>query len=142
MPKNKIICGLSWISQNNQTSIHAKNKQDLSTSLTKLKSLLHLDNLNFIDLNYVDTTDERIKFYNDFGVKIKKFKQIDSLNKLDELASLINICDLIISVSNTTAHLSAALGKKTFLLLPEKNKKFGIGILIFKSHWYNSNADL
>ena len=52
---------------------------------------------------------------------------------------MIDICDFIITVSNTNAHLSGALGKKTYLLLPK-----GKGRLWYwssennKSNWYPS----
>ena len=55
------------------------------------------------------------------------------------LASLIDICDFVITVSNTNAHLSGSLGKKTYLLLPK-----GKGRLWYwssenkKSNWYPS----
>ena len=121
MPKNKLICGISWISQSKNNGVSQRNKEHLSTSLINLKPLLY-EKLLLLDLNYVDTLDERNQFYNDYGIKIEKFNEIDNFNKLHELSSLINICNLVICVSNTTAHLSVGLGKKTFLLLPNKNK--------------------
>jgi len=33
------------------------------------------------------------------------------------LAALIDACDLIVTVSNSTAHLAAAMGKPTLILL-------------------------
>ena len=139
LPKDKIICGLSWISKNKSTAFAQNNKEHVSTSLINLKTLLNQKNFYFLDLNYVDTFDQRTKFYNDYGIKIEKFNQIDNLNNLNELSSLINNCDFVISVSNTTAHLSAGLGKKTFLLLPNKNKKIWYWNSNFgQSNWYNS----
>jgi ADP-heptose:LPS heptosyltransferase len=37
---------------------------------------------------------------------------------LEGLAGLIEGCDLVVSVGNATAHLSGALGQKTWVLLP------------------------
>ena len=34
------------------------------------------------------------------------------------MAAIIENCDLIITISNATAHLSAAIGKKTWILVP------------------------
>ena len=39
-------------------------------------------------------------------------------NDIDALASLICACDIVVTVSNTTAHLAGALGKETYLLVP------------------------
>jgi ADP-heptose:LPS heptosyltransferase len=41
-----------------------------------------------------------------------------------EAQALIDACDLVITVSNTTAHLAAALGKPTIVLLPNVDSLF------------------
>ena len=45
--------------------------------------------------------------------------EIDKFNDIDKLLALISELDLVLTVSNTTAHLSGAIGKKTFLLAPD-----------------------
>jgi len=45
----------------------------------------------------------------------------DSLKDFSDTASLIRMMDIIISVDTVIAHLAGALGKKTFLLLPDKS---------------------
>ncbi len=132
-PKTKYICGISWISKNED--IGSKK----SISLETLKPILSLRNITFVDIQYNDTTDEREKFYENNNIKIEKIKSIDNFNDLNGVTSLIDICDIIITVSNTNAHLSGALGKKTYLLLPK-----GKGRLWYwssennKSNWYPS----
>ena len=55
------------------------------------------------------------------------------------LTSLIDVCDFVITVSNTNAHISGALGKKTYLLLPKgKGKLWYWSSEKHKSLWYNS----
>ncbi len=131
--QKKYICGLSWISKNEDIGI---NK---SISLEVLKPLLSLKNITFVDLQYNNTIDERKKFYNTNQIKIEKFEHIDNFNDLNGVTSLIDICDFVITVSNTNAHLSGSLGKKTYLLLPK-----GKGRLWYwssenkKSNWYPS----
>jgi len=41
---------------------------------------------------------------------------IDKRNDFDSLAGLIMACDVVVTVSNATAHLAGALGKDTYLL--------------------------
>ena len=129
----KIICGISWISKNEDIG------NEKSLSLERLKPILCLKNIMFVDLQYNDTTNEKNEFYNTNKIKINKIESIDNFKDLNGLTSLIDCCDLVVTVSNTNAHISGALGKKTFLLLPK-----GKGRLWYwtsknkKSLWYPS----
>ena len=49
---------------------------------------------------------------------LNKIDGIDNFNDIDGLASLIDACDFIVTISNVTAHMAGALGKKVFLLVP------------------------
>lgn len=130
--KEKLVCGLSWTSKNDDIGV---NK---SIVLETLEPAL-LNEIVFIDLQYNDTSREREKFYNDKGVKINKIEIIDNFNDLNGLISLIDLCDFVITVSNTNAHLSGALGKETFLLLPKgKGKLWYWCSKKNKSLWYES----
>jgi hypothetical protein len=48
---------------------------------------------------------------------------------------LIDACDLVISISNTTVHLAGALGKNTWLLL-QKIPDWRWGIDVDECLWY------
>ena len=131
--RKKFICGLSWISKNEDIG------DKKSISLEILKPILSIDNIEFLDLQYNDTSDEKNRFYKTSGIKINKIEKIDNYNDLNGITSLIDICDFIITVSNTNAHISGALGKDTFLLLPKGKGK----LWYWSSHedrcfWYNS----
>ncbi|MDC0931148.1 tetratricopeptide repeat protein [Methylophilaceae bacterium] len=45
----------------------------------------------------------------------------NSLSDFSETASLVKMMDIVISIDSVIAHLAGALGKKTFLLLPDKS---------------------
>ena len=64
------------------------------------------------------TKKERECFYENTGIKVNKVDDIDHWNNIDGVVSLIDTCDFIISISNSNAHFSGALGKETYLLLP------------------------
>jgi len=131
--KNKLICGLSWISKNDEIG------SSKSITLEMLKPILTLEGIIFIDLQYSNTQDERASFFNENGIEIKKFDKIDNFNDLNGITSLIDACDFIITVSNTNAHLAGALGKKTFLLLPKgKGRLWYWSKVQNKSLWYDS----
>jgi tetratricopeptide (TPR) repeat protein len=106
------IIGLSWASKNLRYGT-AKSAQ-----LHDFTSLLRLPGCRFIDLQYGDTRAEREAVQQDLGVTVERLADIDNLNDIDALASLIAACDIVVTVSNTTAHLAGALGKETYLLAP------------------------
>ena len=131
--RKKFICGLSWISKNEDIG------DKKSISLEILKPILSINNIEFLDLQYNDTSDEKNRFFKSSGIKINKIEKIDNYNDLNGITSLIDICDFVITVSNTNAHISGALGKDTFLLLPKGKGK----LWYWSSHkdrcfWYNS----
>ena len=133
LPKGKKICGISWISKNDNIG---KNK---SMTLEDMKDLLLLPDTIFIDLQYTDTSEERADFKKKYGVDIIKLDEIDNFNDIDGLASLIDACDQVVSVSNTTAHIAGAIGKETYLMLPKgKGKLWYWSKEKQQSIWYKS----
>jgi ADP-heptose:LPS heptosyltransferase len=58
------------------------------------------------------------------GVRINKLDHIDNFNDIDSLSALISACDVVVTVSNSTAHIAAALGKPTLVLLPKASSTF------------------
>lgn len=108
---NRLLVGISWKSANVS---HGLLK---SCKLEDLQPILGLSQVDFIDLQYGDTHQERSEFYKSSGKTIKKVEYINNMTDIDELAALIDACDIVVTVSNTTAHLAAALGKPTLVLL-------------------------
>ena len=51
-------------------------------------------------------------------MEVEQVSGLDLQKDLESLSSLIGSCDLVISIDNTTAHLSAAIGAPTWVLLP------------------------
>ena len=122
--RSKKLCGISWKSENKEMG-EAK-----SLSLEEYKYFFEMNDLEFIDLQYGETIEERKRVKSKFGVDIISLDFIDKFNDIDGLASLINACDFVITTSNVTAHIAGAIGKKTFLLVP-----FGPGKIWY---WHNS----
>ena len=124
---------MSWISKNEDIG------EKKSISLEILKPILSMENIEFLDLQYNDTNDERDRFFKNTGIKINKIEHIDNFNDLNGLTSLIDLCDFVITVSNTNAHISGALGKDTILLLPKgKGKLWYWSKHKDRCFWYNS----
>jgi len=123
-PKQKNFrCALSWQSTNPDT---AKAK---SINLLDLQDILKLENIEFYSIQYTDVKNEIDEIYRKLDIQIKSIQDLDTKNDLYSVQQLIDSCDFTITVSNSNAHLSAIIGKPTFLLLNN-----GIGKL-----WYWDN---
>lgn len=131
--EDRLLCGLSWKSNNKNFG------DDKSLSLLNLLPILSLGNCQFVDLQYGDTRIERSLLEENFGISIRGVDGIDNYSNIDGLASVIEACDLVVTVSNTTAHLAGALGKKTLLLLPfSRGKLWYWHHINGRSLWYPS----
>lgn len=107
-PKLKKRIGIKWLGK-------IGNEYNLTREVS-LKDLSRLINLpyEFHSLQ-IEYNKEDLKFF-------KKFKNFFNHEKeildFDNTAALVNEMDLIISIDTSVAHLSGALNKKTWLLLP------------------------
>jgi Tfp pilus assembly protein PilF len=131
-PGEKLV-GISWVSKN------LKFGDSKSTALKAWAEILRTPGVRFVDLQYGDTAAERAAVENEFGVKIEHIENLDLKEDLDGVAALTTACDLVVTVSNTAAHIGGALGVKTWVLVPG-----GIGKFWYWGHegtstpWYPS----
>ena len=119
---NKKNIGLSWTSNNNDFL-------DKSVNLSDFKNVFYEFDYQYINLEYVDNSNEIIEARKKYQISFNDTKNIDKFNDLDSLAALISACDIVITISNVTAHFAGALGIKTILLAP-----YGLGQI-----WYWSD---
>jgi hypothetical protein len=106
------VIGLSWVSK---APVGGAAK---SARLADFEALLRLPNCRFVDLQYGDTGEERAALTRDLGIVVERLADIDNTSDLDGLAALMTACDVIVTVSNTTAHLAGALGRPVFVMVP------------------------
>jgi tetratricopeptide (TPR) repeat protein len=117
-PAGRRVCGISW------HSTHAQVGADKSMQLASLRPLLEMPGLRCVDLQYGDTRGERDALNRQTGLDLVHLDAVDNLQDIDGLAALINACDVIVTISNTTTHLAGALGKPVFLMLPYSVGRF------------------
>ena len=114
--ENQLKIGVCWFGN----PLH-KNDHNRSMSLNDLLELISLP-FEFHCLQK-EIRQEDQKELN----KVNIFDHQNSLNDFSETASLINMMDIVISVDTAIAHLAGAMGKRTFLLLPDKSSFLWMG---------------
>ncbi len=127
-PGDKLV-GISWLSKN-VTLGYSK-----TTALKDWADILRTPGVRFVDLQYGDTSEERVAVQNELGVTPAHVEGLDLRDDLDGMAALTAACDLVVTVSNTTAHVAGGLGVPVWVLVPA-----GIGKFWYWGH--NSNTSL
>ena len=131
LPRDRLNIGLSWKTAN-------PLERHRTIELEKFKTLFLRRDINFINLQFGDVTDEVTKFEKKYNLKFYHMNSISNSKDLDKLLSLINKLDLILTIQNTTAHLSLSLQKKTFVLLNYKPRYYWYGDNPKQCYWYPS----
>ena len=86
-------------------------------ALSDWRGILTTPSVKFIDLQYGDTTTERESIEAETGVRILRDDAVDQMADLDAFAAQVAAMDLMITISNTTAHMAGALGVPVWILL-------------------------
>lgn len=128
-PKGELLVGLSW------SSTSPANGFMKSIPLETLAGALALPGVRLLSLQYGDTRSERDALRRATGLEVHADPQIDTFNDIDNLASLIAACDVVVSISNITAHLAGALGQPTWLLI-DSRLDWRWGLTDTESLWY------
>ena len=131
LPKNRLNIGLSW------STLSPIEHDKKNVPLDKFSELFKKKNINFINLQFGDLKKEISSFKKKNKVKFYEYKNLNITKEIDKLMSLINKLDLVITIQNSTAHISLSIGKKTFVLLSYKPPRFyWYGPNPEKSYWY------
>lgn len=119
LPKKmkKLRIGLSWKSKNNLIG------DKKSIDLNQLKNLFLIKDLEFINLQYSNEDIEIKNLESHLNQEVFIYHENDNFNNINGVAEIIDSCDLVITVSNTNAHIAGKLGIKTFLILPYSDGK-------------------
>jgi hypothetical protein len=115
--------GLSW------RSFHPVSGARRSIPLAQLMSVLaqanagtvtqtdHASRIEWVSLQHADVREELEAFHAQSSHRLVVAEGVDLQGDVTGVARLIKSCDLVISIDNTTAHLSCALGVPTWVLL-------------------------
>ena len=103
--------GISWRGGGTMGS-----RRKRTTTLGEWQSVLATPGINFVNLQYGPIDDELRSLPP--GVVLSRWADFDPTRDLDDLAALAVALDRVITVDNSTAHLAAAAGAATWILLP------------------------
>ena len=94
-------------------------------------------NFDYVNLQYGDHEKEIVSTEASNNIQINRYNEIDKFKDIDGLFSLVDSCDVIITISNVTAHIAGSLGKKTYLILP-----FNRGTIWYWQRYKETNSSL
>jgi ADP-heptose:LPS heptosyltransferase len=74
--------------------------------------------VRLVNLQYGDSQREQDELLRREGITLANAEGVAQDGDLVELSNLTGGCDLVVCIDNTLAHLAAALGRPTWVLLP------------------------
>lgn len=114
LPKgDKFRVGISWTGGLKSGRILKR-----SVPLSWWKSILNVQNVEFVSLQYTDGKEE-LDLMNALGYPIKVMDEYVKADDYYETARLVKSCDLVISVCTSVIHLAGALGVPCWVLTPK-----------------------
>ena len=126
--QNGPLIGISW------KSTSADFGAQKSIRLSDLMPILEQPGCTFVNLQYGDTRGDIAGLPEHIRQKIICDDSIDPLVDMDAFADQVYALDLVLTTSNTTAHLAGALGSTTWTLVP----RVGPGWLWY---WFDDRQD-
>ena len=111
-PLGKPIIGISWYTTALKTGVN----RSLTTS--EISKIINFTGYNYVNLQYGNNNDQIRDIQTRTNNSLFTYPGLDLTNDFNRLSNLILECDLVLTIDNTTAHLSSSLGKKTWILLP------------------------
>lgn len=121
------VVGISWCSANREFGASK------SSALADWAGVLSTPGIRFLDLQFGDTADAREALRRGHGLQLAHLDDVDLLNDIEAVAAMCAACDLVITVSNVTAHLAGALGRPVWLLAPNSNGRLW--------YWFANRTD-
>ena len=87
-----------------------------SVPLPALRPILSVPDVTFISLQYGNVTDEIEAYGSRYGRQIVHWQE--AIENYDECAALVSALDLVISVQTAVVHLTGALGRTAWAMVP------------------------
>jgi ADP-heptose:LPS heptosyltransferase len=129
----KRCIGISWHTKNEQVGFMR------SVPLAQWKSLLSMQSVQWISLQYGDHKEEMEAIRQQYPDALYSDPEIDAWDNVDDLAAQICALDEVITIDNFIVHLAGALRMPTTVLLP-RTPDWRWGLTLEKCIWYKNVA--
>ena len=129
--RKKRYIGISWRSVNPLSGLKR------SATIEDIIKYIGKQDAVYVNLQYGDVSEEIKKINEKMKIEVIDIKEIDNKNNIDGLLSIIDKCDEIVSIDNSTIHFAGAIGKKTEVLLHE-SADFRWELYGENANWYKS----
>jgi len=110
---NNLKIGINWKSD----SLVAGKRKNLP--LNEMGAFLKLKGVQWICLQYGDIEQDLAELKAQTGADIFVDKTVDQVNDIDAAFAQLSALDMVITISNATAHFAGALGIETLVLTPK-----------------------
>lgn len=128
----KPLVGIAW------SSVSKTTGPEKSMDLTDLAPILKRDDRTYIDLQYGDHIPE-LKAAWDSGLNIVHDPAVDQLIDMEDFFAQVAAMDMVLTTSQTLAHVAGSLGVPTHVMLPMgKGRLWYWFAEITHSPWYES----
>ncbi len=105
--------GISWKGGKNE-----QERRSRSAPFWQWDVILNVKDVQFVNLQYGDSSLELEDAKKRLGVTIHHWEDSDPLKDIDDFGAQVSALDLMISIDNSTVHLSGAFGVPTWVILP------------------------
>ena len=103
--------GISW-----RGGVESTRRSLRSIPLEHWPPILSCADAHFVSLQYTDARAELADLRARHGIEVQLWQ--DAIDDFDETAALVSALDLVVTVQTTVAHLSGALGRAAWVMIP------------------------
>jgi tetratricopeptide (TPR) repeat protein len=104
--------GLSWRSGHDPIG---RNKW--GTTIEEMEPILSIEGVDFINLMYLECSEDRAKIQEQYGVTLHTWDDIDLKDDQDDLAALVANLDLVVSYPTSVGYLASGLAVPVFTFM-------------------------
>ena len=128
----KLVVGISWISRK------GTSYRSFRMPLSNWSSIFSLPDIQFVDLQYGNTEEERNFAANRFDVDIDRDENVDHFRDLQSVAAQVAAVDLVVTVANSTVPLAYGVNVPAAVALRTTQEDWRFSRLSAEQRWFSN----